>query len=96
MPGTREGIKLRPSNIYLVGADKAITQGVNNNARNHVCVVYGYSQGLMVNVWVHHGSVLNSLLFIIVLEALSLSSVLRSGAPWEDIYSDLSVTANIN
>ena len=39
-----------------------------------------------MNVGVNHGSVLSPLLFIIVLEALS--SVLRSEAQWEDIYSD--------
>ena len=39
-----------------------------------------------MNAGVHHGSVLNYLLFIIVLE--TLSRVLRSGAPWDDIYAD--------
>ena len=59
---------------------------MNTNAGSHVCVVYGYSQEFTVPVGVHHGSVLSSLLFIILLEALA--RVLRSGAPWEDIYED--------
>ena len=38
-----------------------------------------------MNVWVHHGSVLSYLLFIIVLEVLS--RVLHSGAPWPGMIS---------
>ena len=41
---------------------------------------------LDVNVGVHQGSVLNPLLFIMVLEALSLD--FRSGLPWEMLYAD--------
>ena len=36
--------------------------------------------------WVHQGSVLSPLLFIIVLEALSCE--FRAGVPWEDLYAD--------
>ena len=39
-----------------------------------------------VKVGVHQGSVLNPLLFIIVLEALSRDN--RSGLPWELLYAD--------
>ena len=39
-----------------------------------------------MKVGVHHGSVLSPLLFIIMLEALSLE--VRCGVPWEDLYAD--------
>ena len=39
-----------------------------------------------MKVGVHQGSVLGPLLFIIVLEALSLE--FHSGVPWEDLYAD--------
>ena len=39
-----------------------------------------------MKVGVHQGSVLSPLLFIIVLEALSLE--FRAGVPWEDLYAD--------
>ena len=39
-----------------------------------------------MKVGVHQGSVLNPLLFIIVLEALSRE--FHSGVPWEDLYAD--------
>ena len=39
-----------------------------------------------MKVGVHQGSVLSSLLFIIVLEALSRE--FRAGVPWEDLYAD--------
>ena len=45
-----------------------------------------YSDSFGVNVGVHQGSVLSSLLFIIVLEALSQE--LCSGRPWEILYAD--------
>ena len=46
----------------------------------------GYSQEFEVKVGVHQGMVLNPLLFIIVLEALSRE--FRAGVPWEDLYAD--------
>ena len=55
-------------------------------ARSRVCVGVGYSEEFEVKVSVHQGSVLNPLLFIIVLEALSRE--FRSGVPWEDLYND--------
>ena len=39
-----------------------------------------------VNVGVHQGSVVSSLLFILVLEALSRE--LRTGVPWKLLYAD--------
>ena len=60
-----------------------LVQGMYANARSHVRVGEGYSE---VKVGVHQGSVLSTLLFIIVLEALSRE--FRSGVPWEDLYAD--------
>ena len=51
-----------------------------------MCVGEGYSEEFIVKVGVHQGSVLSSLLFNIVLEALSRE--FRSGVPWEDLYAD--------
>ena len=48
-----------------------LVHGVYANARSRFCVGEGYSEEFEVKVGVHQGSVLNSLLFIIVLEALS-------------------------
>jgi hypothetical protein len=44
------------------------------------------SESFSVRVGVHQGSVLSPLLFIIVLEALSIK--FRTGAPWELLYAD--------
>ena len=46
----------------------------------------GESKEFEVKVGVHQGSILSSLLFTIVLEALS--SVFREGLPWELLYAD--------
>ena len=46
----------------------------------------GYSEEFDVGVGVHQGSVLSPLLFIIVLEAISIE--FRNGAPWEHLYID--------
>ena len=57
------------------------------NARSHVHVGEGYSEEFKVKVGgVHQGSVLSLLLFVIVLEVLSLE--FRSGVPWENLYAD--------
>ena len=56
------------------------------NARSWVRVGEGFSKEFEVKVGVHQGSVLSPLLFIIVLEALSLE--FRAGVPWEDLYAD--------
>ena len=45
-----------------------------------------YSNSFDVRVGVHQGSVLSPLLFVIVLEALSME--LRTGCPWEILYAD--------
>ena len=42
-----------------------------DSARSRVCVGEGYSEEFEVKVGVHQGSILNPLLFIILLEALS-------------------------
>ena len=49
-----------------------LVQGMYANARSRVPVGKGYSEEFEVEVGVHQGSVLSPLLFIIVLEALSL------------------------
>ena len=48
-----------------------LVQGIYANAQSCVSVGEGYSEEFEVKVGVHQGSVLNPLLFIIVLEALS-------------------------
>ena len=48
------------------------------NARSRVRVGEGYSEEFEVKVGVHQGSILSPLPFIIVLEALSLSSAVGS------------------
>ena len=56
-----------------------------SHARSRVGVGEGYSEEFEVKVGVHQGSVLSPLLFIIVLEALSLE--FSCGVPWEDLYA---------
>ena len=63
-----------------------LVQGMYSNARSRVRVGEGYSEEFEVKVGVHQGSVLNPLLFTIVLEALSHE--FRCGVPWEDLYAD--------
>ncbi len=63
-----------------------LVQGMYANARSRVRVGDGLSEEFQVRVGVHQGSVLSPLLFIIVLEALSLE--FRAGVPWEDLYAD--------
>ena len=67
-------------------------QGMYANSRIRVSVREGYSEEFEVKVSVHQSSVLSPLLFIIVLEALSLK--FRSGVLWEDLYAkDLFILA---
>ena len=63
-----------------------LVQGMYRNARSRVCVGSGYSREFNVEVGVHQGSVLIPLLFIVVLEALSLK--FRVVLPWEYLYAD--------
>ena len=56
------------------------------NTSSKVRVQRCYSDSFGVNVGIHQGSVLTSLLFIIVLEALSQE--LCYGRPWEILYVD--------
>jgi len=46
----------------------------------------GTSMEFEVRVGVHQGSVLSPLLFIIVMEVLSIS--FKQGLPWEPLYAD--------
>ena len=54
--------------------------------RSQLRVGEGFSQEFEVKVGAHQGSVLSTLLFIIVLEALSLE--FWAGVLWEDLYAD--------
>ena len=56
------------------------------NARSQVRVNNSFSDLFDVQVGVHQGSVLSSLLLIIVLEASSRE--LRTSCPWELLYAD--------
>ena len=70
-----------------------LVQSMYNNVRSRVRVGDEYSEEFSVEVGVHQGSVLSPLLFIIVLEALSLQ--FRTGCPWELLYADdLVIIAN--
>ena len=61
-------------------------QAMYHNARAKVRVGTSLSEEFEVKVGVHQGSVLSPLLFIIVLEALSVE--FRTGCPWELLYAD--------
>ena len=63
-----------------------LVQSMYANVRSRVRVEDGYSEEFGVIVGVHQGSVLSPLLFIIVLEALSIQ--FRTGCPWELLYAD--------
>ena len=63
-----------------------VIQGMYTNARSRVRVNGQYSEEFGVAVGVHQGPVLNPLLFILVVEALSRK--FRTGAPWELLYAD--------
>ena len=67
------------------GIVKAI-QAMYDGATTAVRLRDGKSEEFGVKVGVHQGSVLSSLLFTIVLEALSRE--LRCGLPWELLYAD--------
>ena len=63
-----------------------VVQIMYQNARSHVRINKSYSDVFNVQISVHQGSVLNPLLFIIVLEALSRE--FRTDCPWELLYAD--------
>ena len=63
-----------------------LVKGTYANAGSRVPVGGGFSQEFEVKVGAHQGSVLSSLLFIIMLEALTCE--FRAGVPWEDLYAD--------
>ena len=70
-----------------VGIDEwlvRLVQSMYKDVRRRVRVGDGYSEEFGVGVGVHQGSVLSTLLFIIVLEALSRE--FRTGCPWELLY----------
>lgn len=69
-------------------------QAMDSNARNWVHIGEGYSVKFDVNVGVHKGSVLSSLLFIIVLEALSRK--FHAGCPWVLLCMDDLAMADIS
>ena len=69
-----------------------IVQSMYKEVRSRVRVGDEYSNSFDVQIGVHQGSVLSPLLFVIVLEALSIE--FRTGCPWEILYADdLMVTA---
>ena len=68
-----------------------LVQGMYANVRSRVRVIEGYNKE--VKVGVHQGSILSPLFFIIVLEALSRE--FRSGVPWEDLYADDLIIAEL-
>ena len=63
-----------------------LVQGMYADEQSHVRVCEEYNEEVEVNVGVHKDSVLSLLLFIIVLEALPCG--LRSGVPWEALYTN--------
>ena len=63
-----------------------LVQAMYNNARSRVRAGSGYSEEFEVGFGVHQGSVVNPLLFVTVLEALSKD--FRVGVPWELFFAD--------
>ena len=63
-----------------------LVQGMYANEQSYVRVCEGYSEEFEVKVSVRQDSVLNLLLFIIVLEALPCE--FYTGVPWGDLYTN--------
>ena len=61
-------------------------QAIYNNTRSKVRVNNMHSDEFRVKAWVHQGSVLSPVLFIIVFEALS--RVYFTETPWKLLYTD--------
>ena len=59
----------------------SVVKSMYENVRSRVRINGSFSEEFEVKVGVHQGSVLSPLLFIMVLEALSLE--FRTGCPWE-------------
>jgi len=57
-----------------------------SGAKTVVRTVYGNSNGCAVEIGMHQGSALSTLLFVIVMEVLSRE--FRVALPWELMYSD--------
>ena len=55
-------------------------------AKTVIRTVYGNSKGFEVKVGMHQGSALSTLLFVIVMEAISRE--FRVALPWELLYAD--------
>ena len=58
-----------------------VIQGIYHNAQSHVQINGQYNEEFAMGVGMHQGSALSTLLFILVLEALSHK--FRSGVPWK-------------
>ena len=76
----------KPLYMAFVDLEKAFDQSMYKDVKSRVRVGDGYSEEFGVGVGVHQGSVLSPLLFIIVLEALSMEFC--TGCPWELLYAD--------
>ena len=63
-----------------------MVQAMYTDVRSSVRVNSKYSSEFQVKVGLHQGSVLSPILFIIVMEALSIE--FRTGCPWELLYAD--------
>ena len=69
-----------------VGINEWVIKILYDSANSSVRIKGRFSEKFEVAVGVHQGSVLNPLLFAIVMEALSREC--QIGCPWEILYSD--------
>lgn len=67
---------------WLVQAVMALFAG----AKMHIQTACGNSESFDVKVGVHQGSVLSPLLFIIIMDVISME--IKEGFPWELLYAD--------
>ena len=61
-------------------------KGMYNGSRSRVLIGTHYGEEFDVEVGLHQGSVLSPVLFVLMMEALSLN--FRLGCPWELLYAD--------